>query len=361
MDSRVVVAALLAAAMPMIGSSALAQQVPADLAVMPPVPTDYVPKRTAWGDPDLRGVWPLDRIANAEISLERAEDYGDRVWLTEEEFARRIEAAAKSDASYANEVEANGTSGLAAWLQSTPFGRRTSLIVSPRDGRLPPMTPQAQALFRAGRNSWNDGHPIDGLADLDAYDRCVSRGFPGSMLPWPYNNGIRVFQSPGFVVLELELLGTRVIPIGEGGRWPAAVRGWMGQSRGRWEGQTLVIETTNLVAGDSATRDVTRRAGQPISGRDGGRVPMSERASAVERLTMTGPDTIAYQVTYADPEVYTAPWTVALEWERDDSYRIYEFACHEGNASVRDMIEASRAQRKLDGAAGAVTSAAGGG
>ena len=87
---------------------------------------------------------------------------------------------------------------------------------------------------------------------------------------------------------------------------------------------------------------------------------MSERASAVERLTMTGPDTIAYQVTYSDPEVYTAPWTVALEWDRDDSYRMYEFACHEGNASVRDMIEASRAQRKLDSAAAAATSAAGG-
>jgi hypothetical protein len=180
------------------------------------------------------------------------------------------------------------------------------------------------------------------------------------MLPWPYNNGIRVFQSPGFVVLQLELLGTRVIPIGEGGRWPAAVRGWMGQSRGRWDGQTLVIETTNMVAGDSATRDLARRAGQPISGRDGGRVPMSERASAVERLTMTGPDTIAYQVTYTDPEVYTAPWTVALEWDRDASYRMYEFACHEGNGSVRDMIQSSRAQRKLDGAAVARSAAEGG-
>src|SRR6187551_895346 len=140
MGGRVAMMALLAAAGVAIGPAAPAQQAPGDLAVMPPLPTDFVPKRTAWGDPDLRGVWPLDRIADAEIPLERAEEYGDRVWLSEGEFARRIEAAGKSDAAYANEVEANGTSGLAAWLQSTPFGRRTSLIVSPRNGRLPAMT-----------------------------------------------------------------------------------------------------------------------------------------------------------------------------------------------------------------------------
>src|SRR6478735_655422 len=98
MNSRVLVAALLAAAMPAIGPVAVAQQVPADLAVMPPVPTDYAPGRTAWGDPDLRGVWPLDRIADAEIPLERAEEYGERAWLTDEEFALRLEAAGKSDA-----------------------------------------------------------------------------------------------------------------------------------------------------------------------------------------------------------------------------------------------------------------------
>jgi hypothetical protein len=321
---------------------------------MPPIPTDYLPKKTEWGDPDFRGTWPIDRMAEAELPLERPEEYGNRAWLTGEEFAHRIEMANASDGSYAEDVDANGTVGLAQWLQSTPLGRRTSLIVSPANGRLPAMTPQAEALFNAGRNSWNDGHPIDGLADLDAYDRCVSRGFPGSMLPWPANDGIRIFQSPGFVVLQLESLGTRIIPLGEGGHSPVSVRSWMGESRGRWESNTLVIETANMIAGDSATRDMSRRAGQPINGRDGGRVPMSEQASAVERLTMTGPDTMAYQLTYSDPEVFTAPWTAEFEWGRRDDYRLYEFACHEGNVAVRDMIVSSRAQRALDRAAGPV-------
>jgi hypothetical protein len=155
-----------------------------------------------------------------------------------------------------------------------------------------------------------------------------------------------VFQSPGFVVLQLEVLGTRIIPVGHGERWPEAARSWMGQSLGRWEGDTLVIETSAVVAGDSASSDVAKRAGSPITGRAYGLVPMSGKATTVERLTMTGPDTLTYRVTYSDPEVYTAPWTAEFEWTRDDGYRLYEFACHEGN-QVREMITGSRAERRL--------------
>jgi hypothetical protein len=329
--------------------SAVARQASEDPASVESNPARYVPARTEWGDPDLRGTWPIHRVAEANIPLQRPEKFGDRAWLSDEEFAERLEEARKADASYANEVEASGTVGLAEWLQSTPFGRRASLIVSPANGRLPPMTPRGRELFDAGRTSWNEDQPIDWVTDLDAYDRCVSRGFPASMLPYPSNDGIRVFQSPGFVVLQLEVLGTRIIPIGEPGRWPPAVRSWLGDSRGRWEGDTIVVETSNMIAGDSATRDVWRRAGSPVSGRGWGIVPMSEKAKATERLTMTGPGAIAYRVTYSDTEVFTAPWTVEMEWTRDDTYRMYEFACHEGNVSIRDMIESSRAQRKLDG------------
>jgi hypothetical protein len=310
-------------------------------------PAGYVPKTTEWGDPDFRGTWPLDRVADSRIPLERPAALGDRAWQTDEEFAVRVEAARKSDAAFANEVGADGTAGLAQWLESTRFGRRTSLIVAPADGRLPPMTPQGAALFKAGRMSWNDNQPVDWLTDLDAYDRCVSRGFPGTMLPAPYNDGIRVFQAPGVVAFQLEMLGTRVVPIGSDGHWPAAVRGWLGDSRGHWEGGTLVIETTNMVAGDSVSADLARRAGSPLSGRKWGILPMSAQAGAIERLTMTGPDTIAYEVTYTDPAVFTGPWTVALEWTRNESYRMHEFACHEGNVAVRDMIKATRAQRAL--------------
>jgi len=317
----------------------------------PGVSGDYLPNQTAWGDPDLRGVWPVERIYAANIPLERPEAFGDRQLMTDEEFAERLEAAKRSDEGFRNEVDADGTEGLAAWLQSTAFGRRTSLIVDPANGRLPPLTPAGEALFKAGRNSWIDGQAIDWVTDLDSYDRCLPRGFPASMLPWPGGDGIRVFQSPGFVVLQLETLGTRIVPLAPVEPWPAAVSGWFGQSRGHWEGSTLVIETTNVVAGDSASRDVWRRAGSPLPGRDRGTIPTGARARTVERLTMTGPDTIAYRVTYTDPEVFTAPWTVELEWTREPGYRLYEFACHEGNVQIRDMITASRAQRKLDAAA----------
>ncbi len=308
--------------------------------------TPYVPARTEWGDPDLRGTWPLDRIAEAGIPLQRPGDLGERLELTDGAFADRLEAAVRADASFTQDVDANGTAGLADWLRSTPFGRRTSLIVDPANGRLPPLTPQARALFAAGRNSWVEGQPIDWITDLDSYDRCITRGLPSAILPWPNNNGVRVFQSPGFVVLQLEVLGTRIIPIRGGAAASGGARSWLGQSRGHWDGDTLVIETGAMIAGDSASTDASKRASSPITGRGNGVVPMSGQATTVERLTRTGPDTLVYRVTYSDPEVYTAPWTAALEWSRNDGYRLYEFACHEGN-EVRQMIVSSRAERGI--------------
>ena len=136
-------------------SSAVARQASEDPASVESNPARYVPARTEWGDPDLRGTWPIHRVAEAKIPLQRPEKFGDRAWLSEEEFAERLEEARKADASYANEVEASGTLGLAEWLQSTPFGRRASLIVSPANGRLPPMTPRGRDLFDAGRISEN--------------------------------------------------------------------------------------------------------------------------------------------------------------------------------------------------------------
>jgi hypothetical protein len=315
------------------------------LSAKPRVRHAYAPQRTPWGDPDLRATWTSDRVSEAGIPLERPAEAGNRLRLTDAEFAERLEAARKSDAGYRETIDADGTSGLAAWVAAAPFARRSSLIVSPANGRLPPLTPRAQALFKAGRNSWVAGQPIDWVADLDTYDRCVTRGVPSAILPWPNNNGVRVFQSPGYVVLQLEVLGTRIVPLGHGAPAPAAVRSWSGHSLGHWEGATLVIETSGMIAGDSASGDLARRASSPITGRGHGVVPMGEQARTVERLTMTGPNTLLYRVTYSDPDVYTAPWTAEVEWTRDDAYRLYEFACHEGN-EVRELISASRAERR---------------
>ena len=322
------------------------------LAMLSPSPAGaaYTPKRTAWGDPDFRATWTSDRISEADIPLERPESSGTRLLLTDAEFAQRIEEAKKSDASYRDDVGASGTVSLAQWVQSAPFARRTSLIVSPANGRLPPMTARGEALFKAGRNSWVDKQPIDWVSDLDSYDRCISRGVASAILPWPNNNGVRVFQSPGFVALQLEVLGTRIVPLGRGE--PNRPRSWAGASLGHWEGDTLMIETGRMVVGDSASGDRLRRAGSPVTGRGHGTVPMGARAHTVERLTMTGPDALSYKVTYSDPDVFTAPWTAEVEWSRNDSYRMYEYACHEGNG-VREWIAASRAQRRKDAAAAA--------
>jgi hypothetical protein len=344
---KTVAGALLAAVglASLAAAGASAQPVPDDLTVMPPVPTDYQPKRTAWGDPDLRGTWPIDNIAS--LPMNRPAQFGDRYWLTEEENDARLQQIERAAQAYDAEDRA-GRIGMGHWVESNSSGRRTSLLVEPATGQLPPMTPQAEALYRAGRSSWTPNTKFNWVTDFDAWDRCVCRGFPASMLPFRYNNGIRVYQAPGYVTIALEMLGTRVIPIGTADKWPEPVEAWLGSSRGRWEGNTLVIETTNLKTGDSATSDAFLRNGSPLNMATMGvppwnTIPTSKKAKVVERLTPTGPDSIVYEMTYSDPEVFTAPFTARLDWTRNDDYAFFEYACHEGNVQVRNYITASRA------------------
>jgi hypothetical protein len=353
LESRIAMAAsaIAAVALFLVGpTSAVAQQPPADLAVLPPVPTSFTPRKTPWGDYDFRGTWPIENINAAHILFQRPKAFGNRFWLTDAEFAKRLAAAQKSDSAFGTELNSRGTQGLAPWVQSSSFAHRTSMLVSPADGQLPALTPQAQALYKAGRSSWVPGQEYDWVDDFDTWDRCISRGFPASMMPFRYNNGIRIFQSPGYVVIALEMLGTRVIPLGGNDHWPRNVEGWMGASRGHWEGKTLVIETTNIKSGDSATRDPARRAASPLNMATQGvpplnTIPTSPQAKVLERLTMTDPNTIVYELTYSDPEVFTAPWTARFNWDRDDSYQVYEYACHEGDEQIRNYITASRAHR----------------
>ena len=335
-------------------SVAAAQATPADLNAIPPVPTTYVPKKTAWGDPDFRGIWPIENLADAHILFQRPKQYGMRQYVTDEEFQRRLAAAKRSDGNYKvsdGKVGTPGTVGLADWVEHSALMRRTGMVISPADGQLPPLTPDAEKLFEAGRSSWVPGLEYDYVDDFDSWDRCISRGFPASMFPFRYNNGIRVFQSPGYVVIELEMLGTRVIPLTGMPKWPSPVEAWMGDSRGHWEGNTLVIETTNIKSGDSATHDGFKRSAAPVNvatqnAPPFNTTPMSPQAHTVEHITMTGPNTITYEVTYTDPLVYTAPWTARLEWARNDDYQFYEYACAEGDVQVRNYITASTAHLK---------------
>jgi len=346
--STVAGALLAAVSLTSLGAvPAAAQPVPDDLTVMPPVPTDYQPQRTAWGDPDLRGTWPIDNIAS--LPMNRPASFGDRYWLTDEEFAARQQQMERSAQAYDAEDRADRI-GMGHWVESNSSGRRTSLLVEPATGQLPPMTPQAEALYRAGRSSWTPNTKYNWVTDFDIWDRCVSRGFPASMLPFRYNNGIRVYQAPGYVTIALEMLGTRVIPIRTGNpqHWPEAVETYLGNSVGHWEGNTLVIETTNLKTGDSATTNSFARNGSPLNMATMGvppwnTIPTSEKSKVIERLTPTGPNSIVYEMTYSDPEVFTAPFTARLDWTRNDEYEFFEYACHEGNVQVRNYITASRA------------------
>lgn len=329
---------------------AVAQPAPVDLTVMPPVPKTYVPRKTLWGDPDFRGTYPLEPIDQSHIRLTRPKEFGNRFWVTDAEYAARLAAAKKSDAAYSSEYGGGGTKDLARWVEATGFARRTSMLVSPADGQLPALTPKADALQKAGRSSWRQGQSYDWLTDFDTFDRCVSRGMPASMLPFRYNNGIRVFQSPGYVVIAFEMLGTRIIPIGNRRHWPASMESWLGNSIGHWEGNMLVIETTNIKSGDDISADLRMRAASPINqatqgGPPWNSIPTSKAARVLERLTMIDANTIVYEMTYSDPEVFTAPWTVRLDWVRNDKYEMFEYACHEGNTQLRGRITAWRAQQ----------------
>ena len=350
-------AVALAAAACLFAGAASAETVPADLTQLPATPTDYTPNKTSWGDWDFTGTWPIENLPDSRILFVRPKSYGNRVWITDEEWQKRIANAQKSDQGFSLEGEglnAGGTQGLENWVKTSAYARRTSMLVSPANGQLPALTPQADALYKAGRSGWVPSQDFDWVDDFDSWDRCVSRGFPASMFPFRYNNGIRLWQSPGFVVIQLEMLGNRVVPIVKDGEapkhWPGEVEAWMGNSVGHWEGKTLVIETTNIVSGDSATHDPAHRAASPLNMATQNvppfnTIPTSPKAKTVERLTMVGPDAIRYEVTYSDPEVFTAPWTAQLEWTRKSDYQFFEYACHEGDVQVRNYITSSRAHR----------------
>jgi hypothetical protein len=343
---RIAVSAVLLAATSLNGvGMASAQTAPAgteksstglDLYHLPAIPK-FQPAKTSWGDPDFRGVWPIDSLGG--LPLQRTVEQGTRVFLNDEEFAKREAAMEKSRNAAETETKANKL-GMGNWVEMTGAGRRTSLLIDPPNGRLPELTEFGKKAQAAGRSSWVRGQTYDWVDDFDSWDRCISRGFPASMLPFRYNNGIQIFQAPGYVVINLEMIhDSRVIPIGKPGHWPAAVTSWMGDSRGHWEGNTLVIETTNIKQGASPLNMAT--IGAPANNT----IPMGPDAKVVERLTMANHDTLVYEMTFTDPTVWTKPYSVRLDWQRNDKYGMFEYACHEGDVQVRNYISASRAER----------------
>lgn len=310
-----------------------------DLTVVPAVPTNYKAAKTSWGEPDLRGGWPIDHL-NGRTPFERLPEHGNRVFLNAEEFAEREGMVDQLAKRYENEEE-EGTMGMGHWAEVAPASRRTSWIISPANGRLPAYTAEGKTRSDAMKSTWRPNQPFDWVDDFDSWDRCITRGLPASMFPFMYNNGMRIFQSPGLVALQMEMVHeTRIIPTDGRAGIPSQISHWMGESRGHWEnGNTLVVTTTNLKPGPSATNIGT--TGSP----PWNNTPVSDQATITERFTMTGKDTIVYEITLNDPVVFTAPWTARLDWQRDDDFEIFEYACHEGNVQIRNYITASRAER----------------
>lgn len=308
-----------------------AAQTPAELAVAsgaPAPPPGWTLPRTEWGDPDFRGVWPLDAVGRTTV--ERAANLGEKAYLTDEEYAAAIATAENTAANYDREDE-EGTIGSGHWFEWGRPLRQTSLIMEPANGRIPPLTDEGERMSAAMRSSWNVLQ-FDRIADFNSLDRCISRGLPSSMTPFPYNNGIQVFQSPGYVVLQLEIVHeTRIVPVYDKPPLPDEIRKYLGSSRGYWDGDTLVIETTNLTG--ETPLNIVGPGNKPL--------PTSPEQTVTERLTMTGPNTILYEATVRDPVVLTAPFTLRFPWSRNDDYRLFEYACHEGNTVVPYYIRST--------------------
>ena len=288
--------------------------------------------RTAWGVPDLQGVWDFRTIT----PLQRPEQYGDREFLTREEAAVLEQGAVDRDLrlllAEARRTEAGGSVGAYNnfWMDRgtrTIGTRRTSLIVDPPNGRMPEMSEAGQARAAARRERRAE-HPADSWLDRSTFDRCIlgfNTGPP--MTPGGYNQNMQVFQTEDTVVILNEMVhDSRIIPID--GTPRTGIRSWTGESRGRWEGDTLVIETDNFT-------DKTRWRGS------------TENMTLVERLTRQDDDTLVYTFTVTDPDTWTQPWTAEIPMRRGEQ-PLYEYACHEGNYSMEGILAGARADERAE-------------
>jgi hypothetical protein len=298
----------------------------------------YSPPRTPWGDPDLQGTYtnsnesgiPMSRPP--EFKGRRPED------VTPEESARlakeraaRIEKTAQTIGG----TEDNDTgAGPSHWYENyNPKNSRPWMVLDPPDYQVPPITREAgdrAAALRAARGG-GDGYyvgPFRGPEELVPYVRCITRGVPGSMMPAIYGNAYDITQSPGFVAIRYEMVHeTRVIPLGNRPHASGTIKSYMGDARGRWEGDTLVVEATNYLEAAAY----------------GG---ASSSLKTTERFTPIGPDTIDWSIRLDDPHTWTRPWSFGMQLTRDAQSQVFEYACHEGNEGLRNMLKVARDAEK---------------
>lgn len=305
---------------------------PLPAAGQPPtaVPGTWSQSQTSWGHPDLQGTW-----SNASTTpLERPADLAGQEVLTDEERAARNSVSGLSDdrpsgdpVGFYNDY----------WLEQGELSTRTSLIADPADGRLPPATAaeRQRQSTRMSSGSAIGGARFASWEDFNALDRCITRGLPGAMMPGvSYNHNYQILQTPDYVAIVVEMIhDARIIPLDGRPALSPSVRQWLGDSRGHWDGHTLVVETANF------TDKIQQRTGTVAGG--------DENLSVIERFTRVDADTIDYQVTVTDPTVWTEAWTAAAPMTAMEG-ALYEYACHEGNYAVPNALRGSRAEEQAE-------------
>jgi hypothetical protein len=296
----------------------------------------YKPPKTPWGDPDLQGVWP----GNMGVPMQRPENLGTRTTLTEQEFAQRVSQAQTQAAADTEEFAPGdgrvGTGPPSYWTERGRPSRQTSLIQDPPNGRLPALTHSA-AQWRALTKmpgEWRGEAAT--WSDMNIYYRCITRGLLGSVIPVVYNNGNQIVQAPGYVVFRNEMIHeARVIPLDGRAHVSPEIRNYLGDSRGHFEGDTLVVETTNFKDNVAIGSNGAGYPGDPGY--------HSKDMKLVERFTRVGPEMLYYEATVVDPKTWVKPWTMKLELQRDDNYQYLEYGCHEGNYALGDILRGARA------------------
>jgi len=280
------------------------------------------------------------------VPMQRPVEFGTRDVLTGGEFAKReaqADAQAKADSELFVKGGAGGggLGGPSHWVERGRPTRQASLIIEPPNGRLPALTPEAEKRrkeARGGRGFTGEWRgEADSFEDLNIYYRCITRGVLGSVIPVIYSNGNEIVQAPGYVVFRNEMIHeSRVIPL-DGRPHPGPnIRMYMGDSRGRWEGETLVVETTNF------TDKVA--IGSNGAGYPGDPGYHTQALRLIERFTRTGERTLDYQATVDDPQTWTRPWTVRIALTGSSDPHLHEYACHEGNYAMRNILSGARAE-----------------
>jgi hypothetical protein len=289
-------------------------------------PTPYVTPRTPWGEPDLQGVWSSDDTAG--IPRERPAEIGMRLYQTDEEFAAR-----KKQVQIGVQRGQNATGSFRNDFATRAF-RQTSLIVDPPDGHMPVTTPEAETR-RAPRDRGSFGNgPFNTFEDFTLYDRCITRGIVGSVLRVIYGNGNRIVQSPGVVALSYEMIhDTRIIYTDGRPHIGRAIRQYLGDSRARWDGDILVVETTNLTDKTSI-------------GSNGNGLRHSAKMTITEQFKRVADDVIQYQFTVDDPVTYARPFTMSMPLTPLSGGVLLPYECHEGNLALPNALSAERAEER---------------